>query len=145
MYSNLTLYYLNQMGICPWINKENSLESIEKSSTVCPLKLVVLVSNELKGKAESLFKHMMTYLNIINDELLIIKIKEEDSNQWISSVEKIRPQAILALGPDLKNKFVNLNLPYPALQSLAPEYLLNHPSYKKNAFQDLAQLKKLIS
>ena len=65
MYSNLTLYYLNQMGICPWINKENSLESIEKSSTVCPLKLVVLVSNELKGKAESLFKHMMTYLNII--------------------------------------------------------------------------------
>ncbi|MCL9684250.1 DNA polymerase III subunit psi [Legionella maioricensis] len=151
MFSNLTLYYLNQLGIVPWINKESSLKLPDKSSTVESnlLKLVVLVSSDLSNKAQALFNRMMASINVEKDELLIIKILTQDladNKKWLTQIEKNTPRAVFALGLNVNDDlFADLNSSYPIVQSFAPEYLLDNPSYKKKVFHDLNTLKGLLS
>ncbi len=147
MFSNLTLYYLNQLGIEPWINKKNSLKLRDKSNQ--PVKLVVLISSDLNNKAQTLFNRMMTYISVKNDELLIIKVLEQDfaenqARQWLSQIEKNTPRAILTLGIDINDLSAGLSSTYPIIQSFTLDYLLENPSYKKNIFHDLSALKKLV-
>ena len=152
MFSNLTLYYLNQLGIAPWINKESSLKLLNKSNKVESnlLKLVVLVSSDLSNKAQVLFNHMMAYINVENDELLIIKILTQDladnkNRQWFTQIEKNTPRAVFALGFNANDLFADSNSTYPIVQSFTPEYLLDNPSYKKKVLHDLHALKGLLS
>ena len=152
MFSNLTLYYLNQLGITPWISKENSLNLRKKTNPVESrgLKLVVLISTELSDKAQSLFNRMMAYINIQNDELLLLNIKQQDfingtNRDFFSQIAANSPLAVLALGPSAKALFDDFNPSIGVVESLTLDDLLNNPSNKKKAFQDLSYLKQLFS
>lgn len=160
MYSNLTLYYLNQMGINPWIYKENSLtlheadslatSDLSDSSESTPLKLVIILSSELNSKAQLLFKRMIDYINIDDNELLTITMEQNGlpdnaHQQWASQLDNKKPLAVLSLGPKANQFLTDDNISYPVLQSMPLEYLLNNPSYKKKIFQDLHYIKNLIT
>ncbi|BCA95374.1 hypothetical protein TUM19329_17350 [Legionella antarctica] len=152
MFSNLTLYYLNQLEIVPWINKEHSLKFQDSAEQVNrnPFKLVILVSADLSHKAQVLLNHMMAYINLKNDELLIIKILAKDSVEnknrpWYSQVENSTPRAMLVLGLNDNELFIDLNLTFPVVRSLSVEDLLNNPQFKKKVFNDLNILKSLVS
>lgn len=152
MYSNVTLYYLNQIGITPLVTKDNSLNLLSKSNTAesNTLKLIVLISSDFSNKAKSLFNRMMTYINLQENELLLINIKQYDLAQntnklWFSQIENKTPLAILALGPNTKDLFNDSNPSYSIVQSLALDYLLTNPLNKKKVFQDLSYLKQLMS
>ena len=152
MFSNLTLYYLNRLGITPWINKETSLKLLDKSNKIENnlLKLVVLVSADLSSKAQVLLNRMMAYINVENDALLMVKILPQDladnkDRQWSTQIEKNTPRAVLVLGLNSNDLLADLNPAYPVVQSFTPEYLLENPSYKKKVFHDLSTLKRLLS
>jgi hypothetical protein len=152
MFSNLTLYYLNHLGITPWINKESSLKLLDKSNKIenNVFKLVVLVSSDLSSKAQVLLNRMMAYINVANDELLMVEILPQDlvdnkNRQWFNQIEKNTPRAVLVLGLNNKELLADLNPAYPVVQSFTPEYLLDNPSYKKKVFNDLSALKRLLS
>lgn len=147
MYSDLTLYYLNQLGITPWIIKENFVDVPNKDL----IKLVVLVhSNTNKSKkAQSLLKRMMAFINLDDDELLILNIGANDSNEpnstsWHTQLEKKSPLAILSLGCNTETLLSDFNLSCPVLTSKDPEHLLSNPSAKKSVFCDLSYLNEKL-
>jgi DNA polymerase III psi subunit len=152
MFSNLTLYYLNQLGITPWISKENVTISSTKPNPVESrvFKLVVLISADLTGKAKSLFDRMLAYINIQDNEFLLLNIKQEAfsqgaNSQWFAQIDNSSPVAVLALGLNTKTIFNDSNPTYAVVESLAIDQLLNNPSNKKQVFQDLSYLKQLLS
>ncbi len=142
MYSNLTLYYLNQMGITPWVNKEHISNLIRQSNEKSAHKLVVLTSIALNDKMRSLFQQMMDYINLQHNDVLIMTVRELElgNNKWCEQFLDKIPQALLSFGPNIND----LNLPYPTFQSLPFEYLLDNPSSKKEVLQVLTRLRTCL-
>lgn len=141
MYSNLTLYYLNQMGITPWVNKEYLSNLEQQSNTKNAYQLVVLTSTAPNDKVHSLFHQMLNYINLQHDDVFIISVSENESGgnvgKWSEQLLNKASQALLSFGPNIND----LNVPYPKFQSVSLEYLLNNPSSKKEVFQVLTRLK----
>ena len=137
MYSNQTLYYLNQIGVRPWIKRESTLSLTTDSLDA--LKLIIFISAHLSGRARSLLKQMLIYLNVPEQELTIISVSEQEVD---NALLYQRPQAVLLLGVEPKT---SLNFNCPVLTSMAPDYLITHPAEKKSAFKDLCRLKQLLT
>ncbi|CEG56795.1 DNA polymerase III subunit psi [Legionella fallonii] len=137
MYSNLTLYYLNQIGITPWVNKELIPNLIDQPNETSTHPIIVLISTELSDKMRSLFNQMMDYIDITQDEVLVVAVREQElENKLLDKA----PQALLSLGPNVND----LNLPYPIFQGLALEYLLDNPLSKREVFQVLTRLRAYL-
>lgn len=140
MYSNLTLYYLNQIGITPWINRHDSPSNkTQMSEQINIPKIVILKNKKLNERAEALFNKMLDYLNINESELLI-------SDSLSSSMfNQQSPLAVLLLGMDSEGVITGLNLNCPILTAASPNDLLNNPSAKRIVFQALHSIKSLIN
>ncbi|WP_298624207.1 DNA polymerase III subunit psi [uncultured Legionella sp.] len=140
MYSDLTLYYLNQIGITPWINRHDSPNSkTQMSESINIPKIAILKNKKLNDRAEALFNKMLAYLNLNESDLLIC-----DS----FSFELLNKQSLLAvllLGMDSESVITELNLNCPILSGASPDDLLNNPSAKKIVFQALHFIKSLIN
>jgi hypothetical protein len=144
MYSNVTLYYLNQMGIRPWIKRNDSSAVHEKGDTTKydAIKLLVFISSRLSTKAQLLLQQMLAYINLCEQELSIIPVQEKDSLiNYTSRIEQQAPAAILVLGLN-KNQFLHdMNLNCLVLHSIDPEHLIANPAEKKNVFKHLNSIK----
>lgn len=92
MYNNLTLYYLKQMGVRPWIKKEEVLPS--NQPLVASKKLLIFSLPNLSIKAQILLQQIVTYLDLPTSELEVIT-----SSHY---TKKEEPLAILSLGGDIK-------------------------------------------
>lgn len=148
MYSNTTLYYLNQMGIRPWIKRSSTISVLEDERAVKQeaLKLLVFISSTLSIKAQSLLSQMMAYLNLPEQELSIIPVQERDSlNKYNAKIEQKTPRAILVLGLERHQFVTNTNLSCPVLNSIDPDYLITNPAEKGTVFKALHSLKQLLS
>lgn len=130
MYNNLDLYYLEHMGIIPWIKKDKPTHN--------PVRFIILLTDESSSKAQSLFKQILSYINISEESLLIIKLK--DDIKLASQLENYRPMALLSLGA----KIGDLHLNYPVQEAASLDYLLKNPSYKKELLQKINLLKAFI-
>ncbi len=138
MYSDLTLYYLKQLGITPWVMKQNVSNNTEQILNVIAPKIVILKKNTLNDKAEVLFRKMVNYLNLNDSELLIT-----ESLSSSSLFEKHSPQAILLLGLN-SDEFVSNNFNCPVLFGNSPEDLLTNPLEKRSVFKALHSIRSLI-
>lgn len=129
MLSNVSLYYLNQIGITPWVNKP-------KLSPIIESKLAVLVPDNLSSKAKSLLKQLLSCLSLQEKDLLILRgQKHNDFTQQ-------RPLAVLSFDTRI-NAVEPLDCPFFANQEL--EQLLTNPKAKKQVFENLMQINKLIA
>lgn len=140
MYSNLTLYYLNQIGIIPWVKKQSSLNNKPELSEYSAPKLIILKNNTLNDKAEALFKKMLGYLNLNESDLLV-----SDSLSPALVLDEQSPKAILLLGMELETLTSRTNLSCPVLSGVSPDVLLKKPSEKRAVFQVLHSIKVLIN
>jgi hypothetical protein len=140
MYSHLTLYYLNQIGITPWINKQDSLNNKSQMSDHIAPKIIIVKNNKLDNKAEGLFNRMVSYINLKEPDLLI---SETLSSSLVSDEQS--PQAILLLGVDFEDLISELNLKCPVFTGVSPDVLLINPSEKRAVFQALHSIKALIN
>lgn len=128
MYNKLTLYYLHQLGIRPWIQKK----SISPVHVDCTL---LVITSVLHAKATSLLKRMLHFLAIPSHDVRLMTIEEFNNN-----IPKPKPSAVLFLGgadPIQFNCPVWIGPPVDAL--------LANPVAKKRVFLDLNDLKTWIS
>ena len=138
MYTDTTLYYLNQIGIRPWIRR--SLADTAKQETI---KLLVFRSATLTTKSQSLLQQMLHYINLPESDFSIISIQEGDSpNNYHAKIKQKAPLAIWVLGLEAINQD---NLHCPVITSINPDHLIKNPSDKRKAFQELHYMKQLIS
>lgn len=152
MYSNLTLYYLNQMGINPWIKKETYSNIVNRSvinSINSSIKLVVFISSNQSDKARILFKRMMSFINVGMEELLIINVDssvigDRHSQEWKEQLKNKKPLATLVLGVNTID-LSGLNFGCPVISGMEPDFLLKQPKEKKNIFKVLNYIKDLIN
>jgi superfamily II DNA/RNA helicase len=131
MYDVNTCYYLNQMGIRPWIRKTLSAPKAY---------WVVMVSSTLQRNAQELLQQILQFLQ---DEQLIhvIKVTKEDSEDQVSQILKqYSPQKIFVFGMHLADFFTN-EAKYPTVLTLCPSQLIQQPSKKKQVFYELLQAK----
>lgn len=136
MYSNLTLYYLNQIGIRPWIKREVQEQLQEKPNSV---KLAVFVSSTLSTKARSLLQQMIRYLNLNEDELTVIPTQKDELNRYAS----LKPFATLVFG--LSQEQLLAKEQTPVFNTLDLDYLLSNPREKRTVFKVLSEIKQLVS
>lgn len=141
MYSNITLYYLNQLGITPWISKEN--HSVLFNSAQRTPKLIIF-TGLLHAKAESLLRKMIVCMDINEEQLEIVQIQDNISsnNQWF---QEKNPIALWALGIKLSDYLSEQLIHCPVINSLSPEHLIDYPSDKRKVLNDLYSLKSLFS
>ena len=126
MFNPVSLYYLNQMGIDPWIVRR------EPQSLTANSQLFILLPAPVGDKEQILLNKILNYMQIPFHKI-----------QWIYAVDKIQPQqmvkengVIVSFGVDIacdqQNSFV---LSCPDLT-----YLLNNPKEKKHVFNQLVRL-----
>ena len=129
MYSNLTLYYLNQMGIKPWIKKTTQQTQI---------KLLVIIPSNLSLKAQSLLKQILSFINLNSEKTRIISIQES------IVLKAYDPLAILLLGCNQSELESNLNIKCPIFFGASLEYLIQHPSEKRKILKELNLINELV-
>lgn len=145
MYSNTTLYYLNQIGIRPWVMRDRSISEVDCAIQQEKFKLLVFIASNLSIKAQSLLKQMMAYINLCEQELAIIPVQENESfSNYNSHIKQKKPLAILFLGPNHRNEETYLNSDCPVFVSTDPEYLLVHPVEKRKVFNELSSIRQLF-
>lgn len=137
MYSNQTLYYLNQIGIRPWIKREAQEQSQEVSKAV---KLAVFVSSTLSAKAKFLLQQMMGYLNLSDDELTVIPAQKNELQQRDTT---ITPCVTLVFGLSQEQGLAKEQA--PVFNTFDLDYLLSNPSEKRTVFKVLNEIKQLVS
>lgn len=144
MYCNLALYYLNQLGINPWVNKQTYLDLNNKAQIIegaaAAPKVLIVKQKNLNAKAEALFNKMLTYLNLNADDLLV-----SDPEQSTSLLNTISLRAVLILSTDSEELKTGLTSNCKVLKGLSPDYLLKNPSDKRSIFKVLNSLKALMT
>lgn len=146
MYSDLNLYYLNQIGITPWITKENNYSVLNNTQAKKQLshKLVVLTKSHYGTKAKILVKRILAFINLDQHELLILQVEDNASEIRGDQLNNISPLAILALGLKAEDIVTEVNLNCPMVSSVDLDYVIDNPFEKKKIFKDLSYINELI-
>ncbi|KTD50781.1 DNA polymerase III subunit psi [Legionella quateirensis] len=142
MYTNLTLYYLKQLGITPWVHKETCLvlePPALKSKQASP-SLIVIKQPHLSKKAEVLLKKMIAYLDLNETEVLVSETPQE-----YSFSENNSPKVIWVLGLEYSELFHTTQCHCPVLSGVSPEHLLHNPLEKREVFKVLHSIKALVN
>ena len=134
MYNNLTLYYLEQLGIRPWVNKENYLATTKSESTI---KLIIVLAKKTNEKARYLLGKMLAYLNLPEHQFLIIN-EEDKPGQACSNLV-----ALWSLGP-ISNEIINQFSTKKIIASSHLNEVINHPALKKKILIDLADIQNIL-
>jgi hypothetical protein len=132
-YKPLTLYYLQQLGIKPWINK------------VCKTKraLIIISPSSLGKKPSLILKGILAFIKTLSLPYRLIELDFSNLNQEDEHLpgllQNTRPLAILSLGLETK-PFLDLRIPCPIFYSLSPLDLLQGSNAKKQIFEYLMSL-----
>lgn len=132
MYNNRTLYYLEQMGITPWIIKNTSSKS--------GLKLIVLVSASLPKPANDLLKQILASLASEKEQIVLL-LKDEADNEPVKMANTSHQESVfwLFFGKELYSKHKQ-DVIGKSIVVEDLKYLLENPKYKKQVFLDLSVL-----
>lgn len=130
MYSNLNLYYLMQMGITPWVNKNDPVPSIDLSKKSTSL---LVVTPKLTSKEQHLLNNVCSFLGVPNDKLIH---HETDDIQYLT--ERYNASFSLLFGFDQEQTPIKVRA-----ESLSN--LLANPLAKKKLFNDLLLLKEQLA
>ena len=140
MRHTLNPYYLQQMGIVSWVQRNSQVPALSI--------MIVLESGEmdeanqcLAGKAGHLLKKMMHSIGISWDSLTVVMPKGPAFLK--EQIAYFRPRLILALG-ECASSTLKGEHTIPVIISSHPEDLLRDPSQKKQVFAHLMQVKKLL-
>lgn len=129
MLSNLQTYYLQTMGIEPWVMRHS-----ESQAQVT----VVLDAKFSDANQQKLFYAMFRSIGLSEDMLNIVYDISSDSFKL--HVSKIQPQVIIALGCHVEACHTT-----PVITMHHPSDLLKNPIIKKEAYAHLASVKAALS
>lgn len=137
MYNNLTLYYLNQMGIVPWIRKETRSSMLASDASI---RLLIMVPEHLTSKARALLDKLLAYINNAASKLLVIPDVQDTAlmTQQLSAVQS--SSMIVSFGLD-KALFDHNDSDHSIIHLDSLEHLLSYPREKKKLFMQLSLIK----
>lgn len=138
MYSTEALYYLNQIGIVPWVSKH----ALNCVANIKP-KLMVLMSLEPTKKSNALLDALLQYMELKSDEIIIQNPKSLDAGALLGSISS--STTIWSLGFNNQEVLSQIQGLCPMVSSLSLEQMLAEPLLKKNVFKDAAHIKQLLS
>ncbi|MFI4955451.1 MAG: DNA polymerase III subunit psi [Gammaproteobacteria bacterium] len=147
MYNERSLYYLNQLGITPWITRGQGASCLGEAQNT--LKLVVFSLSNQSKKAQILLKRMMAFVALDESELLMIcvdNINPETAHLKMHQVvlANATPLAVLTLGVDTTHLAQELNLQCPILSNFNLDHLLHNPAEKRKVFNDLLSVLNFV-
>ncbi len=122
MSNALNLYYLNQMGITPWVYKNKTIKSVE-----CAKILICTTATSFNPQYKKMLEHIIFFLNCSPAELEIREL--ESSTQIISTYSPY----IVTFGVT-KNNLDCLNPASYLVEINSLEYWLQYPLAKKQLF-----------
>lgn len=127
MYTEQNLYYLNQMGIEPWVVK-----------TTGPRLLVLTTNSQQTEKEKTLLEALLNFMGLPKTEVLLKSIESihEDMNQLAYS-------SLIAV-LQLTDKKQDVKIPCPCFYSLSLKQLLANPKAKKELLMELIKIKQLL-
>lgn len=128
-YTNLSLYYLNQMGITPWVTRSKKKDTTQ---------LAVVVPPSQSPKAQSLLKNMLDFLGLSPEEVCIIQDKKSED---LKALDTSSLSALLLLGFGAQEYAFSC----PLFLGANPEVLIKNPLHKKELFKALHTLKNHLS
>ncbi len=137
MYSNLNLYYLNLMGIKPWLNKNN----LNPNKTNIEVKLLILTSSNLSIKEKTLLQQIIHFLALENEHYKHVELQ----NGILSDERALESKCILILGDDseLNHSVIKTCITTKVFfKSNSLNELINNPLLKKKLFKLLVSLKE---
>ncbi|WP_127098732.1 DNA polymerase III subunit psi [Legionella sp. km772] len=126
MYTNLDLYYLNLMGIRPWLDKK----SLQANSVPQDYKLLIFTSSNLASKEQSLLKQIIFFLALDDKQVKHLEVKD---NSFTDS--SLNAKWILAFGDSGPYKSTTI------LETNSLSEVINRPILKKKLFKCLVSLK----
>jgi hypothetical protein len=126
MYSDRTKYYLETMGIQPWVRRNATKQ------------LAVLVSRNITPLAKVLFQKMLDYLALPSEIILLIPVEEQSKNSPLQFSHPLKQ--ILIFGQSLTKKLAE-SCSLPVVVTICPQILIQDPLQKKQVFLDLCRLK----
>ena len=132
MYTNLDLYYLNLMGIKPWLNKKSLATN---DLNVDKYKLLILTHSDLVPKEQTLLKHIISFLGLDEQYLKHIELSNgKNPNDLV-----LNAHFILAFGDYSHSELPSI------LKITSLCELLNKPLLKKRLFHLLVSIKDKIN
>lgn len=147
MHNPLHPYYLQQMGIETWLLRKPIAHNIKL--------MIVAEALDTNKQATGLLNKM---LNSIGLSLNDVSIKSILTHQLIQDITNNPPQLVLAIGSAAIKFLLNNSQPINTLRgkihtcyntslivSYHPAELLQHPSDKKNAWQDLVCIQEHLA
>jgi DNA polymerase III psi subunit len=127
MYHNVDLYYLAQMGITPWVHKNNyESPKLENKRTS-----LLVVTPKLNDKEQYLLNNILSFIGLPKEHF--IHLQTEEAKQT-----KIDAAFTLFFG-------LNLQTTPTMTKGEALNYLLTNPLATKKLFHKLIPLKEQLS
>lgn len=139
MYTDLSIYYLNQLGITPWVTKETALSLASKADMerLKLHKLIVIKPHKTTSQACLLIEKFCSFVNLRPSEIHLIDEEQFDINTLILELN----MPILVLGSEQYSQGVNTaNVFY----TLDPDYVLANPSSKRQVLEHLQSLNQKL-
>lgn len=137
MPSELTYYYLNQMGIIPWVVKATPINPSPRHQA--DKHVIVLMSADDNLKVLSLVKRIVACIPLTS-----VFLDVDDKNGihcWHQELNQTAPVALWSLSSNAEDFIREFKMTCPILSSLDPLYVLNNPSSKRQVFADITALK----
>lgn len=131
MYSNQSLYYLQQLGITPWLRRERSIQAAPR--------LLVFIPDVLSESAKRLLDNLLSFLDLKSQEFRIISINKENTYTHPEGCDVLA----LIFGEFLPEFLKDNAMPKIVTFDLA--LLMEQPLKKKRVFNHLLQVKQFMS
>lgn len=139
MYTNRLLYYLQQLGIRPWVSR--------LSQAVPCIKLLVLVDTERSDPANALLKQLLAYLPLEQKGIQYIDAASREMPVFPSHAQLLvlNLSQTKTMDSPVLEKLQARQVPvYKLIQGLSLTDLLRHPLKKRRLLADLSSLRQCI-
>lgn len=139
MINNLHHYYLQQMGIEPWLTRQTAPQS--------NVKLMILAEDfPFEGKAANLLNKMLNSIGLSPEDISALPPNSDQSVPILVLGAKPAQQLLHNTESllSLRQKIYDFK-GQQVLVSYHPNDLLDHPKDKKNAYQDLLRVEQLLT
>jgi len=163
MYDNNTLYYLNQLGIVPWvlrddISKKSAVNQLAQATQNCDqcgayqptfaegdidAPLMIIGEQVFSDKSQKLLRNMLRSIGL-SEKSVFFSSTTQCQEHFAQQIQVHMPHIILAFG-DAATKRASSCQDSCVIASHHPETLLANPTLKKQAYADFQQLMLKLS
>lgn len=109
MYNERSLYYLNQIGIIPWVKKTNSQGGSKYDQNQITTQLLILTPDSLTPNERALLKNILLSLEVSENDWIHQEVSTSPTSNIIAQISLIAAKKALIFGLS-RSMIADLNL-----------------------------------